>query len=63
VTASTEKTSCPVGNTAVSSFVKVVATMALVTSMSGEAPTTVIDSVTAPTSITTLSVDVKPAVS
>jgi hypothetical protein len=63
VTASTEKTSCPVGSALVSSFVNVVATTALVTSISGEAPVTVMASETAPTSIARFKVDVKPAVS
>jgi hypothetical protein len=44
-------------------LVNVVCTTAFVTSMSGDEPTTVIDSDTAPTLIARLSVEVKPAVS
>ena len=62
VIASTEKTSCPVGRTFVSSFEKLVATTAFVTSMIGDSPTTVTVSATVATSITMLRLDVKPGV-
>ena len=63
VTASIENTSCPVGSTAVSSLLKLVATTALVTSMMGESPVTVTVSATEATSSTMLRLDVKPGVS
>jgi hypothetical protein len=63
VTASTENTSWPVGSTAVSSLLKLVATTAFVTSMIGESPTTVTVSATLATPSVMLRLDVKPGVS
>ena len=63
VMASTENTSWPVGSTAVSSLLKLLATTALVTSMIGDSPITVTVSATEATSSTMLRLDVKPGVS